>query len=288
MRLEKDSSQAPGEGQRDPDREAWFYGKGGDPIGPHTPSEMRELFASGDLEARDLVWTEGMENWAEARTLDFLRPGPPSSQPPAHEETDIPRPIETTDEPDLAPPRRDFSPRAFLRAEVQKEGSQVRPWVRYFARMIDITVGQTFIFMTSGNLDLLHNLPTMPKHVMYFLFGWVLIETCLMSTWGTTPGKWLMKIQVTDAQGRKLEMTQAFRRSLQVWIRGMGMGIPILSLITLMMSHGRLVQDGSTRWDQLGNLKVVHGRFTFRRIALAGLAFTFFFQVVVAPMVPAV
>ena len=81
-----------------PEDEAWFYGKGEDPIGPHTPSEMRELFASGELEARDLVWTEGMENWVEARTLDFLRPGPPSSQPPAYEETDILRPIETIDE----------------------------------------------------------------------------------------------------------------------------------------------------------------------------------------------
>ena len=286
MRLEKDSSQAPGEGQRDPDAEAWFYGKGGDPIGPHTPSEMRELFASGDLEARNLVWTEGMENWVEARTLDFLRPGPPSSQPPAHEETDTPCPIETIDEPDLDPPRRDFSPREFLNAEVQKQGPQVRPWVRMFARVIDMDLGCTFIFMTSGNPDLVENM-FMPQYLMYFLFGWVLMETCLMSTWGTTPGKWLLKIQVTDATGGKLELAQAFLRSLQVWIRGMGMGIPILSLITLMMSHGRLVQDGSTRWDQLGNFKVVHGRFTFRRLALAGLAFTLFFQVVVAPMVPA-
>ncbi len=269
-----------------PEDEAWFYGKGEDPIGPHTPSEMRGLFASGELEARDLVWTEGMENWVEARTLDFLRSEPPSSSAPSREGTHVPPPIEIEEEPAQESPPLDFSPGEFLKAEVQKEGAQVRPWVRYFARMIDITVGQTFIFMTSGNPDLLHNLPTMPKHVMYFLFGWVLMETCLMSTWGTTPGKWLLKIQVTDAQGGKLEMTQAFRRSLQVWIRGMGMGIPILSLVTLMMSHGRLVQDGSTRWDQLGNCKVVHGRFTFRRLALAGLAFTFFFQVVVAPMVP--
>ncbi|HBF23655.1 MAG TPA: hypothetical protein DDW23_07570 [Planctomycetes bacterium] len=276
----------------DVSEEAWFYAKDEGPVGPHSAAELRDFLASGVLSGSDLVWTEGMDGWAQVQTVEFLHPQnarPLKAQPEVIEESSSPvRPSSEVhadfddDEPGASPK---FPNQGLLGAAVRRDGEQVRPWVRYFARIIDYTLGQTFVFITSGDPELIYKLPVTPLYAVYFLCGWVLMETCLMSTWGTTPGKWLLKIQVTDSRGRKLEMATAFHRSLQVWIRGMGMGLPIVSLFTLLMSHGRLVQDGATRWDQDGKFEIVHGRFSFRRVAIAVVLFFLFFQLI-SPAVP--
>ena len=52
----------------------WFYSVGDTRQGPVTEDELQRLAADGTLKPADLVWKDGMADWAEARTIEALFP----------------------------------------------------------------------------------------------------------------------------------------------------------------------------------------------------------------------
>ena len=63
----------------------WHYSKSGQQQGPVSSEQLKQLAASGQLQPSDLVWKEGMAQWAEARRMKGLFPAemnPPSSSVP--------------------------------------------------------------------------------------------------------------------------------------------------------------------------------------------------------------
>jgi hypothetical protein len=56
-----------------PDR-MWYYSSGGEQQGPVSTSRLRELATSGELQPDNLVWSEGMPNWAAASSIKGLLP----------------------------------------------------------------------------------------------------------------------------------------------------------------------------------------------------------------------
>jgi len=137
---------------------------------------------------------------------------------------------------------------------------QIRPWVRYFARIVDvflfsILVGFMLGIFTPSVLDI----PSVLLG-MVILFVWIFQESILLANCGTTLGKWLFKIKVRNSNGQKLTFSEALNRSFSVWLKGMGAGVPILSLITLLTSHSKLKRDAITAWDEEGSFVVTHGK----------------------------
>jgi len=64
----------------------WFYGKAGQEHGPVSSEQLRQLAQRGELAADDLVWCEGMDDWAEARRVKLLNglfPPAAAAPPPA-------------------------------------------------------------------------------------------------------------------------------------------------------------------------------------------------------------
>ncbi|MBW2039469.1 MAG: DUF4339 domain-containing protein [Deltaproteobacteria bacterium] len=57
----------------------WFYIRAGQSVGPVSPSELKQMAASGQLKPSDLVWKEGLPNWRKAASVKGLFP--PGSQP---------------------------------------------------------------------------------------------------------------------------------------------------------------------------------------------------------------
>jgi len=151
--------------------------------------------------------------------------------------------------------------------------SQIRPWVRYIARMIDVSIGGMVIVIV---LVLLYpavlDTPELMLN-MLVLFLWVFVEATLLSTWGTTPGKWLLKTRLRNAQGEKPTFSEALTRSFRVWWRGMGTGFPIASLITTLVARGRLKDNGITTWDRDGGFVVTHQKIGIIRIGMGALFF---------------
>jgi hypothetical protein len=67
---------------------SWYYAHGNQQRGPVSLDDLRILLASGQLATTDLVWQEGMANWAAVRTIPELAPAsaakaPGGSVPPA-------------------------------------------------------------------------------------------------------------------------------------------------------------------------------------------------------------
>lgn len=59
----------------------WYYERNGQQHGPVIVEKLKELAASGQLQPADLVWREGMAEWAQARKVKGLFPKTPPLLP---------------------------------------------------------------------------------------------------------------------------------------------------------------------------------------------------------------
>ncbi|HJZ93541.1 MAG TPA: GYF domain-containing protein [Gemmataceae bacterium] len=50
----------------------WYYSVNGDRQGPITAAELKKLAEAGTLKGTDLVWKDGMADWAQAKTIKGL------------------------------------------------------------------------------------------------------------------------------------------------------------------------------------------------------------------------
>ncbi len=161
----------------------------------------------------------------------------------------------------------DFTDKNVFRAvlEYKKKSSsgeipQIRPWVRLWARMLDgmmvfliLFVIMKFIVHANISLQIL-SVPVSPLVV-------AVIESLLLSAWGTTLGKWIFEVKVRDEEGNKLDFKKAVRRSFMVWLFGEALSFnSILTTFSYMVSYFRLTRAGKTYWDEKCKSIVSHGR----------------------------
>jgi len=197
---------------------------------------------------------------------------PPSASPTGFFSKPPQRPAVT---PSLRPPAppRPIPPPPPSAAEMQDAAAALgataaHPWMRYFARVADILISAVGLGVVIGiAVPALAEINSALLGVLV-IFVWIFIETVLLATWGTTPGKWLLGITVRTRHGARLDEGAAFRRSFNVWLRGLGLGIPIVSLFTLIMSYKRLKEQGETSWDADGHYVVSHAPMSPARMVI--------------------
>jgi len=215
----------------------WYYTQGGQQCGPISEPDIVALFESGQLAPDTMVWTEEMEQWEIARDVDglisaaFKPPPPPTLQPT----------VSATPDTECVP-----------------SGEQSRPWVRYWARMVDfflfaLLAGIVLAFVYAPALEIPDAL-----FGVILLFAYVFVEAAMLAAWGTTPGKVILNIRLRNGDGSKLSYADALSRAFNVWFRGEGIGIPIVALFTQISAYNRLMKQGLTSWDEEGSFKVTH------------------------------
>ncbi len=224
--------------------ESWFYQKDGQQHGPADEEALRSMFASGELSARTLVWKKDMADWEPAGQVDWfvsqmLVPPPVVAPPPCIPDALLAGSSGTTD-------------------SYRPSGPQVRPWVRYWARMADLFVFSVLFGFVMGFLY-----PPVVKlnglvFGMILVFVYMFVEPIVLSSWGTTPGKALLRIRLRRRDGEKLTFSDAMGRSFRVWSNGEGLGIPIVILITNYVSYKHLLKAGKTSWDSRGDFAYSH------------------------------
>jgi len=156
---------------------------------------------------------------------------------------------------------------------------QVRPWVRYWARMFDLnTFGLLLGIVQIAVLPhfLGYGMLTTIGVSMVVLFLWVFVESTLLSWFGTTPGKSLFKTRLLLAGNRSIPFSAALTRSFKVWWRGLAAGIPIISLMTLTNADNDLTKESITSWDREGGFVVVHEKISSLRTIIAVAFFALF------------
>lgn len=136
------------------------------------------------------------------------------------------------------------------------------PWRRYFARTFDNLVIGSLIWVCLGALSLLFPPEPTDRFFAFFehpvgrLFDGMLTlvlmipaSALLIGLTGSSPGKWIFGVRVTDASGRPIGLGRAIVREATVWLRGLGAGIPIVALFALWSSKEDLESKGRTAWD---------------------------------------
>ncbi len=235
----------------------WYYTVSGQQNGPISEPEFVAMFADSRLSPDTPVWTEGLAEWTPARNIEGLIP-----------HSNLPPPL----------------PRASLSSEsttkISSPCPQVRPWVRYWARMLDV-----FAFSLLGGFIIGLVFPAAVE-IPDALFGIILmfiynfVEPAMFAAWGTTPGKALLRITLRNNDGSKLSYADALNRVFKVWIRGEGLGIPLVALFTQVNAYNKLTKNGITSWDQDASISVKHQTIGAWRVIACITIFIVFFLIV--------
>lgn len=135
-------------------------------------------------------------------------------------------------------------------------------WRRCFARMFDTLLLGTVIWMALaavfaawipdayqalyGRVSLLNN--GISKTVLTFLVV-IPVEAWLLGMTGTTLGKWLFGVRITQANGKPIGFWRALRREGRVFLQGLALGLPLFSLIAMIVAFFRTRELGVSGWD---------------------------------------
>ncbi|MFC0682573.1 RDD family protein [Lysobacter korlensis] len=244
--------------------ENWFYQAGGK-ARASTLDGLIGLMRNGLIDSHTPVWQEGFANWKPLGEALPEIAGSGAAVPPPH--------MPPVDRPARLPHEDPFrsesvtaaaSP-ALPKLAVEDDGWQdtsPHPWRRYFARMIDITVFSASVGLLLGSV-LATVAPALHEKIFYDMIGDNRAADAIFSTlivvpvlalltglFGTSLGKFFMGVRLTLLDGRPIGVPAAFGREFSVYFRGLGLGIPLVVLLTLVSSHNRLKTDGVAPWDR--------------------------------------
>lgn len=125
------------------------------------------------------------------------------------------------------------------------------PWQRFFARGIDLFMGAILpalilLFVCKENIFCWEWMIFCGICCLLMPFIWEPVFLCL---WGTTPGKFIFGIRVTDYNGGRLSYVQALERTCSVMCYGVGFQIPVLNLYRGYRSYKKCRNAEKMEWD---------------------------------------
>lgn len=150
------------------------------------------------------------------------------------------------------------------------------PWRRFFARSFDLAFYKMLwdcfvalgLRLPSVSLPLTDNL-SVNVDVLAYLILMIFLEPLFLWIFRTTPGKALFGIRVTDGEGNRLSYKAGLSRTCTVLWRGMGLQIPIYSLVRLYKSYKDYADEYPLAWEHDSELTVKDER-TWRCFAYVG------------------
>lgn len=248
----------------------WFHNEGDRVVGPVTLDDV-ETYLIANFRDDVLVWTDGMASWEPARTVPafdtlYREPPPlPEVAPPAPEPP-APEPERAKQFVPTPPPlnQKAGGPQTSWRPtpEATSVGQPMAdPWFRFLARAVDLTIYFSFFAFLIGFPARNVGFFEIMLFSMLATLGFCFVEAIVLGIFGTTIGKWVFSIMIVP----RLTWTQVWDRAFSVWVRGIGLGIPFVSLFTLAMSHQDVISNGVTAWDRDYHSRVVQLRMRFWR-----------------------
>lgn len=126
------------------------------------------------------------------------------------------------------------------------------PWRRYFARSLDMSLYGLIIMVimlygfrinNGGNSWARFVELSMASVLM------IVIEPLLLSTLGTTPGKWIFGLVLRDRKHNKITYLAGLWRTLHLFVAGYGLNIPIVNIYTGYKSYRTCADKIELQWD---------------------------------------
>ena len=134
------------------------------------------------------------------------------------------------------------------------------PWQRFFARLLDGQIYRTLwmLLLPALGFNMLKNSRGGMLFLELLTLGTMfLLEPLLLSRFGTTPGKWLMGLRVTDENGKTLPLAAAWMRTWRALWYGFGFSIPIYSIVRLYTSWKAEQAEQPLEWEDGSELRAV-------------------------------
>lgn len=159
-----------------------------------------------------------------------------------------------------------------------------RPWPRYWARALDLTIEYTavsipFWFLVGVFAPALIDpmleggkATDIALQVLLLPFA-LLLDALILRVFGTTIGKAVAGLELRSVDNQRVGLRVLLRRSLGVYVSGLGLGLPFISLITLIRSFW-IVRDGRTAgWDAKTATRLFAPRASFVRTTICAVLF---------------
>jgi GYF domain 2/RDD family len=221
---------------------SWYFADAdGQQHGPIGQEELFKRIHAGSITAETLLWTEGLESWTPAGELAVLDQAKHRTEPP--------------------PPAPEF----VQRPSATLHPSLPNPFHRFLARQLDFLLFQ-FLVVKALGAEVFGPETNVYTWLIGMYLVWAFLEGLLIHFLGQTPGKWLMRIELSDAHGKRLSLMSSLRRSFDVAVRGVGLGLPYAHLFAMLFGLYHLTGRGITPWDRSARVVVVHRPLEFVRL----------------------
>ena len=144
-----------------------------------------------------------------------------------------------------------------------REGVEIWPWKRLFARGFDVSIYVVIYFflvsiLNSIGLELFDVSSVGLFYLLATVLG-VILECILLMFFGTTPGKWLLKIELNKTE---IPFDLALSRTLRITVRQ----IPLISLFFYWRVFRVLKKTGDTPYDRNTGFEVTAKKTTKARM----------------------
>ena len=247
----------------------WYYAEGDSSVGPLSLADLRAILSCVSGAGSVFVWRDGFTDWVMARNVPELV---------THVVKPPPVPIVRRQTVESVPPPVTAGT-PHLTESTEGGSANLHPWRRYFARMLDLYLFFMIFFVFLGIVfpELFQNTHTRGKSPLndygYLILGvgaYVIFEAICLNTVGITFGKFIYGIRIKSKEQDQIAFSIALKRSLAVWIRGLGFSVPIITLITLIVAYRTLTKEGQASWDRDFNCLILHRDYSaLRWVAIA-------------------
>ncbi len=136
--------------------------------------------------------------------------------------------------------------------------SRINPPIRFLARFFDYSLFLIVLLILRLTVGVHFPHDLFEYMIPFEYFAWVPLEIALLCTWGATPGKFLLRTKITHGRKTRFDFVTALRRSFNVWLRGLGMGIPVVNVLCMFVAASKLRMLGMTSWDREDNITIAH------------------------------
>ena len=249
----------------------FYYNDGQNDVGPFSLSKLLDLKASRIISDQTLVRSEVDSSWSSFEEIVKKH----ANEKGTEEHFDMEPALETKTEDAAVSGSVDVENREKPEAATAGDNwlsKPPTPWRRYGARIFDFTFNGMLGFSILGMIFFAVAPYSATEFFSIFeskqgrildliMMGFIasLIGGALIGVSGMTLGKWIFGIKVTKLNGSNLGLVDGIVRDLDVFIRGLGFAIPLISLITMLTAYSTLKKKETTSWDA-GKYLVSHRR----------------------------
>lgn len=255
--------------------DGWYYREGDTPVGPFDLKGLERLFEVGMIDESTLVQHGQSRHWTEYGALDDAIK---STENGSEQQEETSRPvfaeseITAVDELSLGIQDNNQENEHHEYSNLSQSLNDwllkpVTPWRRYGARILDLSlngvlgwfiIGVAFYMLAPVSAERFFSTLNPLLDLMLTVFVGGIITGIMIGFSGSSIGKWVFGIRVTDTNGRPIGVILGVIRDLSVWVKGLGFGLPVVTLVTMYLGYSRLKEKGATAWDESGGYIVTH------------------------------